>query len=255
MKSLLLGILFVVLALVVAAVVALGVVNLGVDRTATKNHTVFGAVREIVVKPGDGDVEFIPAGQLIRVRETQHYIASEPKLQRSRSNGVLTIRSTCEKTLRGALPCYSDLRVSAPAGVRLTVDAGSGDVDVSGVDVRSAHVQSGSGDVEFNLGGHPSLLWARSDSGDIEVVAGRPRAIDLRSDSGDIEADVAAKPRRLVARSSSGDVELTLPRGIYAVAAKSASGDVAVRGILRNRTSASSVEARTDDGDIDLRPR
>jgi hypothetical protein len=253
MKSLLLGILFVLVALVVAAVVALAVVNLGVDRTATKSHTVFGEVREIVVKPGDGNVEFIPAGSFIRIRESQHYVLDKPKLERTRSAGVLTIASKCD--VPDPLPCYSDMRITVPAGVKLTVDGGSGDVDLRAVELRSAHIESGSGDIEFGLAGNAGLLWARSGSGDIEFVTARARSIDARSQSGDVDVDAATKPRRLVARSSSGDVELTLPRGIYAVAAKSGSGDVEVRGILRNRKSASSVDARTDDGDIELRPR
>lgn len=254
MKSLLLGILALILALVIAGTVALAAVNLGVDREATKNHSVFGAVREIVVKPGRGDVQFIAAGRLLRIREMQHYVFSEPTLERTRRNGVLTIETDCGD-LHGAVPCYSDLRVSVPPGVKLTVDAGAGDVDVRGVDVRATHVQTGSGDIEFALADQPGLLYAHSRSGDIELLARDARAIDARTDSGDIEVDVATKPRRVKARSDSGDIELTLPRGIYAVTAKAASGDVRVRGIARNRRSPSSIDARTNSGDIELRPR
>ena len=254
MKSLLLGILFLVLALVIAGVVALAAANLGVDREATKNHTVFGAVRAIVVKPGRGAVEFVPAGELIRIREMRHYVVSEPELQRTRRNGVLTIATQCED-LPDVVPCYSDLRVRVPRGVTVTVDGGAGDVDLRGVEVRRAHVETGSGDIEFGLGGHPSLLWAHTESGDIEIVAADARAVDAHSDSGDVDIDVATKPRRVAARSDSGDVQLTLPRGIYAVRAKADSGDVAVRGISRNRLSASSIDARSESGDVELRPR
>lgn len=254
MKSLLLGILFLILALVIAGVVALAVVNLGVDRVATKNHAVFGAVREIVVKPGRGDVQFVPADKLIRIRETQHYVFSEPELERTRRNGVLTLDTDCGD-LEDVVPCYSDMRISVPPGVKLTVDTGAGDVDLRGVDVRATHVETGSGDIAFGLIGRPSLLYAHSDSGDIALVARSARAVDTRTDSGDIEVDVAAKPRRVKARSSSGDIELTLPRGIYAVAAKADSGDLRVRGISRNRRSPSSIEARADSGDIDVRSR
>ncbi len=254
MKSLLLGIFFVIFALLVAGAIALGVVNLGVDREATKNTAVFGAVREIVVKPGRGDVAFIPADKLIRIRETQHYVLSKPELQRTRRNGVLTIDTDCDD-VHGVVPCYSDMRISVPPGVKLTVDGGAGDVEVSGVDVRSTHIETGSGDIEFALTGQPGLLYAHAQSGDVELVARNARAVDARTDSGDIEVDVAAKPRRVKARSGSGDIELTLPRGIYAVIAKADSGDVRVRGIARNRRSASSIDARTDSGDIDLRPR
>jgi DUF4097 and DUF4098 domain-containing protein YvlB len=254
MKSLLLGILFVVVALVVAAVVALAAVNLGADRRATKNSTVFGSVREIVVKPGRGAVEFVPGGQLIRIRERRHYVFSEPKLERARHNGVLTIVTKCDD-LPDVVPCYSNLRVTVPPGVRIRVDGRSGDVDLRGVEVRRAHVQTRSGDVELGVGGHASLLWAHTDSGDVEIVAADARAVDAHSDSGDIDVDLATKPRRVAARSDSGDVQLTLPRGIYAVRAKADSGDVAVRGISRNRLSPSSIDARSQSGDVDVRPR
>jgi hypothetical protein len=255
MKSLLLGILFVILVLVVAGVLALAAVNLGADRTATKHHTVFGAVKQIVVKPGSGDVELVPAGQLIRIRERQHYVLSEPKLKRTRRNGVLTIQTQCDQPLGDVVPCYSDLRVTVPRGVKLTVDADSGDVDLGAVDVSAAHVRSGSGDMKFALTGRPGLLYAHAGSGDIELVAASARAIDVRTDSGDIAVDVARKPRRVKARSDSGDIDLTMPRGIYAVTAKTGSGDLDVRGILRNRSSASSIDARASSGDVALRPR
>jgi hypothetical protein len=46
-----------------------------------------------------------------------------------------------------------------------------------------------------------------------------------------------------------------LLRGIYAVRARTGSGDLAVRGILRNRTSASTLDVRSESGDVELRPR
>lgn len=253
MKSLLLVILFLILAIVVAGAIALGVTNLGVDRTAMKRHTVYGTVKEIVVKPGRGDVEFVPSDKLIRVREMQHYVIGKPALQKTRSGGVLTLETTCDTP--DVVPCFSNLRISVPAGVELTVDGGRGDVDLRGVDVRGAHVETGSGHIAFGLVGRPGLLWAHSESGGVELISAGARAVDVRSSSGRVDVDVAAKPRRVVVRSDSGDVELTLPRGIYAIKTTSDSGDVRARGLSRNAASASSIDVRTDSGDISLRPR
>ena len=254
MKSLMLVILYLVLAIVVAGVIALGVTNLGVDRTAVDNHTVYGSVREIVVKPGQGTVEFVPADKIIRIRESQHYVLEKPTLEQDRRNGVLTIEPTCDD-FPDVVPCFSDLRISLPAGVKVTVDGGRGDVDLRGVELSAAHVETGSGDIELGLRGQPGLLWAHSDSGDVEIVATSARAVDAQTSSGDINVDVAAKPRKVRARSDSGDIALALPRGIYAVKTKSDSGDVSVRGLSRNAVSASSIDARTDSGDIDVRTR
>ena len=255
MKSLLLVLLFLVLAIVVAGAIALGVANLGVDRTATKNHLVSGTLREVVVKPGRGDVVFVPALKLVRISESQHYIIEKPELELTRANGVLTIEPKCDD-YPDVVPCFSDLRVSVPAGVKVTVDGGRGDVDLRGVDVRGAHVETGSGDIELGVAGRPGLLWAHAESGDVELVAARARAVDVRSSSGDVRADVGAKPRRVLARSDDGDIELALPRGIYAIKTKAGDADdVRVRGLLRNAASASSIDVRTDSGDIDVRPR
>lgn len=255
MKSLLLVILFLIVAIVVAAAIALGVANLGVDRTATKNHLVYGTVKEIVVKAGRGDVELVPSDSLIRVREQQHYIIEKPTLEPTRSGGVLTLEPKCDDTYPDVVPCFSNLRVTVPAGVKVTIDGEGGDVDARSVYVRGAHIETGSGDIDLGVAGAAGLLWAHSDSGDIELVAASARAVDARADSGDVHVDVAAKPRKVRARTSSGDIELALPRGIYAITTKSGSGDVRARGLSRNAASASSIDARTDSGDISLRPR
>ena len=254
MKSLLLVILFLVLAIVVAGAIALGVTNLGVDRTATKNHLVAGTLREVVVKPGRGDVEVVPAAKLVRVSETQHYVIEKPELELTRADGVLTIEPKCDD-FPEVVPCFSDLRISLPPGVKVTVDGGRGDVDLRAVDVRAVHVETGSGDIELGVIGRPGLLWAHSESGDVELVAASARAVDVRSSTGEVQVDVGTKPRRVLARSDDGDIELAMPRGIYAIKTTTSSGDVDVRGLLRNAASASSIDARTDSGDIDVRPR
>ena len=255
MKSLLLTLLFLVLAIVIVGVIALGAANLGVDRTATKSHLVSGTLREVVVKPGRGDVEFVPAFKLVRVSETQHYIIEKPELELTRANGVLTIEPKCDD-YPDVVPCFSDLRITVPPGVKVTVDGGRGDIDMRAVDVRGAHVETGSGDIELGVIGRPGLLWAHSDSGDVELVAASARAVDVRSSSGDVQADIGAKPRRVLARTDDGDIELALPRGIYAIRTKASDpDDVQVRGLLRNAASPSSIDVRTDSGDIDVRPR
>ena len=64
------------------------------------------------------------------------------------------------------MKCYSDLRIAVPPGVRVTVEAESGDVDLRGADPRSVHVETDSGDIEMDLAGRQTLVFASSDSGD-----------------------------------------------------------------------------------------
>jgi hypothetical protein len=247
-----LGWLLVLLLLIVAAAWALA--NFAFAQTKVRTDTVFGTVREVVVKTDRGDVDIVPASKSIEVRETRHWVVSQPELERTRKDGVLTLGSTCGAE-RVVVTCYSDLRIAVPAGVRITVDAGSGDVDLRNVAARSVHAESDSGDIEMDLRGRQTLVFASGDSGDIDLIARSVRAVDAQTDAGDVTADVGGMPRRVVARSNSGDVAVAVPRGSYRIRAIAQSGDARVSGLGRNNRSLQSVHARTDDGDVTVRAR
>lgn len=242
----------VLLLLIVAGAWTLA--NFAFARSQVRTDTVFGTVREIVVKADRGDVDLVPSRTLVQVRETRHWVVSQPELERTRKNGVLTLESTCSAE-RLVVKCHSDLRIAVPPGVRITVDAGSGDVDLRGTDVRSVHVESGSGDIELDLDGRQTLVFASSDSGDVDLVARSVRAVDAQTDSGDVTADVGGLPRRVVARSNAGDVAVTVPRGAYRIRAVAESGDARVSGLGRDDRSLQSIHARTGDGDVAVRAR
>ena len=242
----------VLLLLIVAGVWALA--NFGFVQTKVDTATVFGTVREVVVKSDRGDVDVVPASRFIQLRETRHWVVSQPKLEQTRRNGVLTIESTCDAQ-RLVVKCYSDLRVAVPPGVRVTVDADSGDVDLRGTRPRSVHVESDSGDIEMDLAGRQTLVFARGDSGDVDLIARSVRAVDAQTDSGDVTTDVGGLPRRIVARSNSGDVAVVVPSGSYRIRASASSGDARVRGLGRNARALQSIHARTDDGDVSVSAR
>ena len=249
MKKLLL----LVVVVVVLAAGALALLNFVFDKERTKTHTVSGEVTEIVVKSQSGDVDLVPGGDQVEVRETQHYVFDKPKLERDVSGGVLTLESDCSAKL--ALKCYSDLRVTVPAGIKVTVKADSGDVDARAIDVRNAHLESDSGDVRLDLVGRQTLAWAHADSGDVEVVTRDAQAIDAQTDSGDVDVDADGAPRKIVAITDSGDVDVALQAGPYAIDADSDSGDALVEGLQRNDDAPQSIQARTDSGDVKLRAR
>lgn len=244
--------LLVLLALIVAGAWALA--NFAFAQTKVHSDTVFGTVREVVVKADRGDVDIVPAAKVIEVRETRRWVISQPELEQTRRNGVLTLESTCGPE-RLVVKCEADLRIAVPRGVRITVDAGSGDIDLRNTDVRSVHAESDSGDIELDLRGRQTLVFASSDSGDIDLIARSVRAVDAQTDSGDVTADVGGLPRRVVARSNSGDVAVAVPRGTYRIRAVAQSGDARVSGLGRNNRALQSVHARTDDGDVTVRAR
>lgn len=247
-----LGRLLVSLLLVVAGAWALA--NFVFAQSTVRTDTVFGTVREVVVQADRGDVDVVPTAQRIEVRETRRWVISQPELEQRRRNGVLTLKSTCGAE-RFVVTCYADLRIAVPPGVRITVDAGSGDVDLRNADARSVHAESDSGDIEMDLRGRQTLVFASSDSGDIDLIARSVRAVDAQTDSGAVTADVGGRPRRVVARSNSGDVAVAVPRGSYRIRAVAGSGDARVSGLGRNDRALQSVHARTDDGDVTVRAR
>lgn len=250
------NLLLVLFTLIVVAAGVWAVANFAFEQKKVQTDTVYGTVRAVVVKTDAGDVDVVPARRLLGVRETQHWVISRPKLVQTRKNGVLTIKSTCPtKVEADLLKCFSDVRVAVPAGMKVTVKTDSGDVDVRGPSVRSAHVESHSGDVELDLTGRQGLVYADSDSGDVDVVARSARAVDAQTNSGDVTVDVGGLPRRVVAGSDSGDVEVAVPRGSYRIKAVADSGKARVSGLQRNGRSLQSVHARTDSGDVVVHAR
>jgi len=237
-----------VIVVVPATLALLGVV-LGHEKITT--HPVDGTVRAIVVNSDSGDVRFIRAGTQVQVRETQHYVLKKPKLEQDLTDGVLTLETTdCGVYF---FNCSTDLRVTVPAGVRINVQADSGDVHVDGIDVADVRTESDSGDLHLDLVGRQARVWAHTDSGDVHVDSDDARAIDAETDSGDVHVEARGRPRRIVADTDSGDVHVRAPAGEYAVDTKTDSGDVEIdRAIIRTDRASRSIRAHTDSGDVTL---
>lgn len=264
--------LLLVVLLVILLPAGLVLADIAFENTKVVTHTFPGPIDEIVVRSDGGDVELVPArGRGVEVRETRHYLLREPTLARDVDNGVLTLELRCQASF---VTCFSDLRMSVPAGTKITLDTGSGDVEARGIDVHEARVQSDAGDMRLELIGRQRLVRAHAEAGDIDVVTRHVRSVDARTDSGDVVVttratrDIEAQtdsgdvviaasglPRRIVAGTDSGDVRVVVPRGEYATVTQTDSGDVQVDGISRNERAARSIEARTDSGDVTLHGR
>ena len=246
--------LIVILGLIAIVAGTIPLVSLAFGHTKVRTHTVAGPVKEIVVTSGSGDVELVPSDAAVEVRETQHYIVGQPKLNEDVADGVLTVDSYCgHHTV--ALECYADLRVTVPAGVKVTVDADSGDVSARRIDVRDAQLRSASGDVAADLAGRQRVVWAHSDSGNVDVSTRDVRAVDAQTDSGDVSVQAGGDPRSITGHSDSGGVDVTVPAGDYAVDANTSSGKVDIDGISRDEHAPRTIEARTESGDVRLRGR
>jgi len=229
------------------------VANLVLDGMLVSTQTIAEPVHAIVVKSGAGDVNLIPTGGRIEVRQTQHYVLEKPNVTLRVRDGVLTLDSDCSAIV---LKCSADVRVTVPRGIDVTVEADAGDIDAREVNARSVHMQSDSGDVRLGLVGRQRLVWAHADSGRVEVIAANARAVDAQTDSGDVAVDVFRRaPRRVVVRSGSGFVQVLALNGDYAIKTRTDSGEVKIDGLSRNDRAPNSIEARSDSGDIALRAR
>lgn len=101
---------------------------------------------------------------------------------------VLTLEVRCRASF---VTCFSELRMSVPAGTKITLDTDAGDVEARGIDVHGARVRSDAGDMRLELVGRQRLVRAHADSGDMNVDGisrneRAPRSIEARTDSGDV---------------------------------------------------------------------
>lgn len=206
-------------------------VNFGLDDEKVNAYAMSGEVRAVVVKSDSGNVDLVPGTSRVSVRETQHYVSEKPKLDRTLKGGVLTIDSHCGTLV---MRCYADLRVSVPAGVKVSVDADSGDIRSHWANVREMHVKGDSGDIDLRLAGRQTRVYAHTDSGDVKTTV-RARSVNAQTDSGDLSVYV--------------------PRGDYKVDADTDSGDVDVAGISRNDHAQKTIVAKSDSGDVTVRAR
>ncbi|HEX4344433.1 MAG TPA: DUF4097 family beta strand repeat-containing protein [Solirubrobacteraceae bacterium] len=242
-----------VVALAIVVGGGLALVHFVFTEESVRTHAVAGTVRQIVVRDGSGNVRLVPSGRRVSVRETRHYVFSKPTYRQRVKDGVLTIDSDCDGF---AFECSADLRVTVPSGIDVVVAADSGDVHADRIAVRSAHLQSGSGNVGVALTGRQRLVWAYTDSGDVRVDAANAAAIEGRTSSGDVSIDAAGGGlRRVVAVTNSGDVDVAVPGGDWALDTSTGSGHVDVHGIGRDDHAPRSIDAKTDSGDVTVRAR
>ena len=158
----------------------------------------------------------------------------------------------------------SDLRVTVPAGVELSIDTVSAEVQVRGVAGRELSIDSVSGDITVESGARSVEIDAvsgdivvdmrsgdvavESVSGDIEVKGAMDGRIQVEAVSGSIRIESDAAARQVNAGVVSGDVRLKVglqPGG--RIQAESLSGDLELT--LPPNTSAR-VEASSFNGTI-----
>lgn len=232
---------------------ALSFRRLDYDNTETVKIT------RITVQPGSGDVVVRATGTAsqVRIKRVVRYQGGQPDTRYRINGDELALSTSCGPR------CSVSWEVSAPEGVAVRGENGSGNVELSGV-----------GAVEFKLGsGDISVSGARGDiraetgSGNIDVVDAAG-AVRLRASSGDITAQRLAagvdaetssgnvtveltQPASARVHASSGDVELTVPDGRYRVQGRSGSGDRDV-GVIDDPAASLVLDVSTGSGNVTI---
>lgn len=220
-------------------------------------------ITEIVLATrGSGDVVIRTADvSEVRIGRVVSFRRNEPDTTYRIEGTVLSLDTDCGRH------CWVSYDITAPRGVTVRGENGSGDVkltDVARVDVT---VESGS----ITVDGASDTVRARTGSGDISV-AGVKSGVTLEAGSGDITGrelgggEVTAQtgsgdisltldtPQSVRAEAGSGGITVLVPEGSYRVNASTDSGDRDVH-LADDPSAALHLDLRTGSGDITLTRR
>lgn len=138
----------------------------------------------------------------------------ECELTTAEENGLLTIKIKENKSwwdFFSSADCETNLQILTPQKLNLTVNSGSGNVQIKNVS-GNHRVNIGSGNLNL-VNGELASLVAKSGSGDLEISADL-KDIDIMVGSGNIDLTYQKAPTDGTARlkSGSGNATLVMPK-------------------------------------------
>lgn len=226
------------------------------------DHTEKARISRITVLPGAGDLVVRAVGQSpeVRIKRVLRYQGDQPDVRYEIKGDELVLDAECGPR------CSVSYEVTAPEGVAVRGETGSGNVELSRVG--PVEIRLGSGNIAVTGGNGP--VRAVTGSGNIEVadVAG---PVNLRASSGNINAagiggqvDAEAssgnvtveltQPASARAHASSGDVTLIVPAGRYQVRSNTGSGDAHLE-VADDPTASLVLDIGTGSGNVTLTQR
>ncbi|MEU3505451.1 DUF4097 family beta strand repeat-containing protein [Streptomyces hundungensis] len=174
-----------------------------------------------------------------------------PEVERTWEGDTLTVRTRCVGFVdRYVQNCQVELDLAIPAGTRLKVRSGSGEVtlrELSG----PVDVESGSGPVK--LTGLTGTVRAKAGSGEIRASRLASPNVTSTTGSGAMSIAFSAPPRQVTARAGSGSVTVTVPEGTrYRVGGRSGSGSRTIQDELIDTASDRSLDITTGSGSASI---
>ncbi|MCM0674691.1 DUF4097 domain-containing protein [Micromonospora phytophila] len=219
-------------------------------------------ITTIRVLPGAGDVVVRATGtpNEVRIKRVVRYQDGQPDAKYEIKGTELVLDTECGDR------CSVSYEVTAPAGVGVQGETGSGDVElgkVGPVELRlgsgnirvvgasgPVRAETGSGNIEVDDVAAPVTL--RASSGDITArrLGGE---VDAEASSGNVTVELT-KPASARAHASSGNVQLVVPAGRYRVRSSTGAGDTKL-GIADDPTASLVIDVAADSGDLTVTQR
>jgi DUF4097 and DUF4098 domain-containing protein YvlB len=204
------------------------------DSTSTTHYTASQPVQRVVLDTGDLNVEVREAAVATVTVDTHGtYFLDEPDVNQKIENGALMVKADCGSAWT-MTSCDTDMTVTVPHGVAVSLDGGQGDIEL------------------FDLTGK---LAVKSGSGDVSGLGLNTADVLALTSTGDVSLDMALAPLSLDVSSGSGVIVVIVPSSGYAVDLKSENGDAEFTGLKNDASSHHSIRTVSETGDISLSGR
>lgn len=210
------------------------------------------SISRLDVSTGSGDIVVESAAELTKIEVLAEITGPETELRTKIDDGVLYLDHHCPHAWDS---CSVTWHVRVPESSTdlhaLTLDTGSGDVEVRELEV-GVEAHTGSGNIELDAvdGAHFSL---DTGSGNVELNACGADNLEGHSGSGDLTLNLARTPRRVELETGSGDIALRLPFAPYALELDTGSGDIDIEGIDSDDQAERRLELSTGSGNLLIR--
>lgn len=197
------------------------------DKFTTESHAWDAKALTVQGDSGNISVRQGRAGHVEIVRDLR-WTKSKPSVSEHWDGRALNVTSHCPSGGFGET-CEVNYSITVPPGVIVTASTDGGNVTAIGVDGR---------------------LDLTTLSGDVLLTGARSAQVVASSGSGDVKLGFAAAPDSVQATTASGDVRIKVPPGgSYAVHPAADSGNTTVA-VSNDSSSARSIVATSDSGDV-----
>lgn len=173
----------------------------------------------------------------------------KPTVSQQWTGTTLTVIASCP----GSGRCEADLTIAVPAGTTVTTKTETGDASLTGL-TGSVSATTETGEIRLTQLAGPVI--AHTEVGSITGTNLASTEADVSTETGDVSLGFSVDPQTVSATVATGDVTVTVPRSstAYHVTATTGTGDRRV-GVTQDESSARTIVARTDTGDVTVEAR